>query len=992
MSAVHTCFRSVLAQAFRPSTCGVVTPCSVAAFLVPALARPSKRTFRSGKRRSQYEHEQTPPQSSTEYSQGVVPYTLPPKPKEHIGSVIPFPPTEARTDVNAWLAVIEPFLPNPLRRQPSAVPEIPVTSLDLALVLNNAYATSVDILDHLWRTEGRWQTLVWMMKKLIEQDQESVDLASQLVHYPSLTWKTSEGQTLQQLTRSPIKLERAHPLSKLKLTLDALTSSPDSIQFKHASLKRAMGKVWMTLGNMILAAVERSDDGQETIMPHVLEIIAHLHHLGLIPDAVYTYRAHKDQHVLQQPPTLHMLSSKILTALSDATWKAHEASVKTAKERANAHYFLGHEIPGSRYKVQVTEVSPELWLELVLWSCLHGGWILDGTAILERLATKQGEHSWGLISWREIMEAEQQKMTTLRRTWSLVPMNANASASAEDRARTRRTISSEIITAFVDGLVSLMRVGVGSRGVDPEDLITSIKTLKDLLDANNLSLGSSAWGSVIARLLESGGFVPEKRPELLLRIFELSPAFGTEVGAVNASSTAETEVPYFFEPTTLPLSLLHRAMQAFLAIGDIKSAVTTLKLLQGHADDNKQKSVQRFFELLRSTPQLQYNEPFTSHMAPVEFPAFDIKLPVPLLARLLDSATEAKWYDLGRWLLFSKDLDGPLISSGLYSHRNISASIVRFGTLAGENDLVLNVIKRVGIWNEELQQQRMSANILIALLCCQIGLRRWDAIRGMQSYIAETPFSRFKARPVILSTFVAELLRTSRDSANEKLLAQEAFTELLFSWENIIMTDTRYELYTTLSILSTVDESWKRYSSQFLAFSLRQEVKLSTDDFNRVLGGVLDGYGSTKGKTIVEEWCYKSPKTFEPYRSPGGLPTMPRHHVTKVDSYENRPDDIVLIQDSGAKIVLQGRVHINRQTIWTIIRKVAEEVDLERQGGKSLQEVTRAQVRDTLQWAARMLYYLGLDDEDIIRDLGNLVTLAEIESFTTLPRLAYRAC
>ena len=977
MSAAHTCFRSVLTQAFRPSTRGVATPCSVAAFLVPALARPSKRAFTSGKRRSQDEH--SSPESSAEYTQEAVTQNLPPKPKEYIHSSIPFPHLEARTDINAWLTLLEPFLPNPLRREPSVIPEIPVTSLDLALLLNTAHDASVNILDHLWQVEGRWQTFVWMVKKLIEHEQQSVELTSQLVQYPSLTWKGSEGQTLQELTRGPINLERAHPLSRLKPTLDTLTAAPDSIEYRNVSTKRALGLVWRTLGNMILTAAEQSNDERDTIMPHVLEIVAQLHHLGLMPDSVYTYRAHEDKHALQQPPTLHMLSSKILTALSDATWKAHEASVKTAKERANAHYFLGHEIPGSRYKVQVTEIAPELWLELVLWSCLYGGWILDGTAILERLATKQGEQSWGLISWREIMEAEQQKMPTSKRIWSLFPMNAGASASAEDRARTRRTISSEIVTAFVDGLVNQMRVGVGSRGVDPEYLITSIKTLKDLMDMNNLSLGSSAWDSIMARLLESGGFVPEKRPELLLRIVQLAPGFGAEVGAANASSTAETEVPYFFEPTTLPLSLLHRALRAFLANGDIKSAVTTLELLQGHADDNKQKSVQRFFELLRSTPQLRYNEPFTSQLPPVEFPAFDIKLPVPLLARLLDSATEAKLYDLGRWLLFSEDLDGPLIGRDLYGHRNISASIVRFGTLAGENNLVLDVVKRVGVWNEELQQQRMPADILIALLCCQIKLRRWDAIRGIQGYIEETSLLRFKPRPIILSTFVSELLRTSSGPEDERILAQEAFTELLFAWEIIIMRETRHELYSTLSIMSTVDESWKNYGSQFLAFSLRQDVKLSTDDFNRMLDGILDGYGSTKGKEIVEQWCYKPPKTFEPYRSPGGLPTMPRYRLSKVDSYENRPNDIEIVQDSGARIVLQGRVHPNRQTIWIIIRKVEQEVDVGTREGEELQAATRAEVRDTLQWAARLLYYLGFDYEDIIRDLGNLGVLAEIE-------------
>jgi hypothetical protein len=38
-------------------------------------------------------------------------------------------------------------------------------------------------------------------------------------------------------------------------------------------------------------------------------------------------------------------------------------------------------------------------------------------------------------------------------------------------------------------------------------------------------------------------------------------------------------------------------------------------------------------------------------------------------------------------------------------------------------------------------------------------------------------------------------------------------------------------------------------------------------------------------------------------------------------------------------------------------------------------------VRDTLQWAARMLSYLGFEHEDVVRDLGSsLAELAELEA------------
>ena len=731
---------------------------------------------------------------------------------------------------------------------------------------------------------------------------------------------------------------------------------------------------------MILVAAERDEPGAHAIMPHVLDIIAHLHHLGFIPDAVYTYRPHEDQYALRQPPTLHMLSSKILTALSDATWKAHEAYVKTAKAQAKASYFLGHEVPGSRYKVQVTGIALELWLELVLWSCLHGGWILDGAAILAQVASRPGERSWALISWREIMEETQSSKPTVRRSWQLFSVPEDTSASPEDRARMRRTISGEVVIAFVDGLVNQMRLGVGARGTDPEHLLHAIKTLKHFLDAHNLSLGSAAWDSITTRLLESGGFVPERRPELLLQIFDLATSFAAEISAANAPTANRIEAPYFFEPTTISLSLLHRAMRAFIGNGDIKGTMTTLMILQQHTDNNKQKSVQQFLDMLRSLPPLRRHESFTSQLPPVDFPAFDTRMPVALLAKVLDLVTESELYDLGRWLLFSKDLDGPLIDPKLYTHRNIAASIVRFGALAGENQLVLKIVKEVGTWNPTHQQQRMPTEIFVALFCCQLKLQRWNTIQGMRAYVEET--MTFRPPPVILSTFAAELLRTSGGSEEARIQAQEAFTALLFAWENLIMNSIRNELFCILSIISTVDAEWKVYCAQFLAFSSRQPIELSTEDFNQVLGGVLDGYGSLKGKEVVETWCYKPGKTYESYRAPGGLPTMPRFRVSKGEEYEEKPPNIELVQEFGARMVLHGRVRPNRQTIWVILRKIQAEVDQRRSSGQ-VAEAARVEVRDTLRWAARLLYYLGLDYEDIVRDLGSsLAELAELEAPT----------
>ena len=852
-----------------------------------------------------------------------------------------------------------------------------VTSLDLSIVINKAQDASHDILSHLGLVEGRWQAAVWIAKKLAEGGKRSAEASVGMEPYESIAWPVSEGQSLHDLTNNPLRLERTRPRRKLEVSLDELTAAPDTIDLRHLIVKRALGQLWRSLGTMILAASEQVKSGQDTVMSHVLEVVAHLHHIGFMPDSVYTFRPQDNKCALQQPPTLHMLSSKILTALSDASWRAHEASVKAAKEGAKASYFLGHEIPGSRYRVEITEIAPELWLELVLWSCLHGGWTTDGTAILEKLAARQGDHTWGLISWREILEAEQQRRPSASEGWKLFPMRGDAAAGAEDRARTRRTISSEVVTAFIDALVNDTRLGVGARGTNPEILIDRIKTLKSFLEANNLSLGSVAWDSVITRLLESGGLDPEKRPELLLRLFNLAAEFGTEVGSANASPAADDEVPYFFEPTTAPLSLLHRAMRAFISIGDTGGTMESFNMLQQHADNNKQKSLQQFFETLKTIP-LRQAEPFTSRTAPIDFPSFDINLPVPLLAKLLDLATDSEMYELGRWFVYSKDLDGPLIGRGLYNHRNIAASLVRFGTLAGENDIVLDIVKRAGYLDPKTQQQRMPNELLTALFRSQVRLRRWDAVRNMQKHALN--LATWTPRPSILTTFVAELLRASGGSETEAADAKKAFFGMLFTWERLILSTIRNELNCTLAILSTVDETWKTYCSQFLNFSSRQSVLLSTDNFNQILGGVLDRYDSVQGKELIDQWCYKPGRLFEQFRAPGGVPTMPQFRFGRSDETDDSPDNIEIVQDSGATLVLQGRILPNRQTIWAILRKVQNEVEQWGQGEKEMTASARDQARDTLRWAARLLYCLGYDYEDVIRDLGSLAMLAELEA------------
>ncbi|KAH7139337.1 hypothetical protein B0J11DRAFT_41291 [Dendryphion nanum] len=968
-ASASACIRNTLVRAFR-------SPCrraSIYEFLAPSLSTECRRHFSSHKRL--YAEPKAVPQSfqTESYPPDSTVFLYPPKPDPSFFSPeIPLPHHGARDNIHEWLTAMERYIPPRLRLKIPATSETTFSgaSLDFSWLLIQAQVSSQDIISHVGLVEGRWDLVLWMVKKVIEDGERAQQPET---HWETFeNWPDMKGRPMKDLTNKPINLPRLPVSPNLGHSLDDITSAPESIEFRRVVTKKALGQVWRSLGNILLTATESHHNAGAQTMSHVLEIIALLHHTGLIPDSVYSHKSHNDPHGLQQPPTLHLLSSSILTALSDATWRAHEASVKAAKNPKDAKYFLGQEIPGSRYKVQVPEVAPELWLELVLWSCLHGGWISDGVAILEKLF-REPSHRWRLISWQQLQSVSEDPSG-----WRLFGKGHDAASKYQDRTRVQRTISSELVTAFIDGLVNEMRVGVGARGTEPEDIVRHIQGLKQFLDVNSLSLGFATWDSIIVRLLESGGVVPEKRPELLLEIMKLSSGFGVEVASPNAPSRSTTEPPYFFEPSTTPISLLHRTMRSFLNNGGITGAMQTLKALQDFTDQNKQKSVEEFFLSLKRAPPKR-DEAFPR--PPIEFPAFDPQLPNPLLAKLLDLATEAKLYDFSRFLFSSEDLDGPLIGTQLYNDWRIAASLIRFGTLVGDNELVMKIVRNVSIWDNKTKTQQLPAMLLTVMLCAQIQLHRWQSVGKMQNFVLENP--GYRPRAEILAHFAAEALRlhknASEDSESSATVALQAFKSLLFAWESIVLRDLRNELYCILAILSSTDAGLKDFCSQFLAFSARQSINLSTDDFNKVLAGTLDGFGSAKGRDLVDMWCHRPPKTFEPFRASGGLPTMPRFRLEKGQELEDRPQDIMLTQTSGAKLILQGRINPNRQTIWAVLRKVQQEEADRLTSGEKMDHDVRVEMRMTLKWAARLLYYMGFDYEDIVQDLGSLAELAELE-------------
>jgi hypothetical protein len=900
-----------------------------------------------------------------------------------------------------WLMALEPYLPPHLRRTipENDIKKPSVPAVEYARLLIDAQASSQDILSHLGMAEGRWDAVMWLIKHLVEEGTAVKRAAGADATLENTVWKDT-SRTLKDLTESPIYVETIRKSHKLGRGLKELTSAPETIQYQANLLNGALGQVWRSLGTMILVSTEEQPSSSSTVMSRILEIIAYLHHVEMIPKAIYHYPPAHDSYALQQPPTLHLLSSKILTSLSDATWRAHEASAEEGKDRFSSQYILGYEIPGSRYKITVPEIGPEIWVELVLWSCLHGGWILDGVAILEKLLLYGDEKRWSVICWRDIVTASTSAGSLQEaKHWEKLAAafeypNRSYASDRGDRRLVQRTISSEVIAAFVDGLTNMMRVGVGARGNNPEDILLHIKNLKQLLDQNNLSLGTSSWDAIIFRLLESHGIRPEKKPDIVLSMLTLSQAFGIELASANVALEplqAQSSPNYVFEASAAPIGLLHRTLRAFIELGHIAGVIKALGTLQEYTDNNKLGSVTAFFNTLKQRHSVPDN-PFASNTAPIDFPAFFPEIPTPLLADMLDllartQSASSKWARrVCEWLLFSKDLDGPLIPPSMYGNWLIAPSVIRYGTVVRNNKLLLDVVQAIAVPGSENRIARLPHEVLSAFLDSQIESHQWGSVRSISQYAMTN--SGYRPQAKTLAMFVKEMLLESTKSSkaiasDPNATAKAQFANLLTSHHKKIEDKLQPERDTILGILSTVHPDFTDFCKTFMTATGRQCISIELTDFNTILAGVARAYGSVEAKRIVDQWC-ATPRGrgFQPYRSPGGVPQMAKYRPSRGLEYEDAPPDI----EVDDFLSFRGRITPNVHTYRVLLWKARSEKNRHDQRGTTMSTSEELAFKETLNSVVHALRNLGLDIDDVSLELRNLAEDVEIPAeASTMP-------
>ena len=697
---------------------------------------------------------------------------------------------------HAWATVLDRFLPRQLQESPIEGfqnRDVKVLCHKIVSVLSQARIQhGVDVLQYLGIKQRRWRAVIWIVKTLSEGLYHLREEEKNVVAFGSIF----EGsKPLEKRTRGLHKARPQLPSRSSKLSVEAYASNRFDINGRIISLHtpthmNPLSQILQSLGSLILAAAEQPSEEAKVSLSYVRQIFAYLHHIDVFPDTIYDWHPNQDPTTLQRPPTLHLLSSRILTSLSDAMWRAREEYVAN-EARATGVDFVheGHEVPGARYRLRVRDLGPEVWMELLLWSCVDTGYVEEGAWILSEVKKRKGPHKWSVISWLAVQDP-------------LHRVTPSEAAVDWDRAKHRfggpvgkiegysfdppfvqlgeRTVSAEVVAALINGLVNNVWVGVGIRGQSVRAVLDYIINFKEMLERDRYGLGVNSWNQTILRLIESQGIDVESDPGIMETVLELAPTYKHEMETVNTPSEVSEGINsvYALDRSSIAIGLLQRSLSVYVNAGNLTGALRVFSRMQAYTDKNKRKAIKEFAGELADRTSRGIDDsdlyPNEENLHEPDMVGFAPWIHPVVLAKLLDLITQAEAYKLGSWLIYAKDVDGPIIRESSYDQ--LAPALLRFAS-ATDDHLLLGRVGGI------IKKRPYSLSIDIALLQCQVKMGNWRAVQNQFRRLQAEPGISWKSEhAVVVCSAVLQLheavshtsqesLRTALSRAQETLAA-----------------------------------------------------------------------------------------------------------------------------------------------------------------------------------------------------------------------------
>lgn len=785
-------------------------------------------------------------------------------------------------DPIAWVRRLEPFLPPSLRNDKSAkikksdqgYASSPINKLPQLLQQARSNTSfEIDLLSYLGVQEGRWKAVVWLIKAISGSRHictNAKNHSNRLLYVPQ--WAGSSPR-LSDLTDTPVWADDLiEPLSGTSITLEKLTE-PDKLNIDHENI----GQIWRSVGHMILQAADRGldDPSYSLILFHVFQILAHMHHMYAFPESIYKHNSLNDPFVAIKPPTLAILSARIMEVLSDATRRAHDTTTLSEATQNNiGHTYDKHDLTQATSQEQ--ELGVGVWLDLLLWVCLEGGWITEAAWIINEIDKRRQDPDlkWSVYKWdsaHELMLLESARNLSMENVLAKSRVGEVAGGAGMSRHNkdtpsvnlNSRSISREVVLVLIDALVSTL-TGTKSDSNNLELLEHRIGACKRLLTTESCDIDTSISNGIILRLAGSDSSNAMHSPETLDQIMQLSQTGENETPAsLSGNSTKSLPCDFITPNSALRLGLLHQLLFCFSTADDIQGALRTFRRLQELRDLESQKNIKEFINKIQ---QSNKNPTEISEFKKVEVDdeAFLYQSPIPnyILAAFLDFVTRAELWDLAKWIIYSADADGPTVSPNLYSEPSMQPILIRFATATSDTQLLAKVTEKL--------KTPLSHSNLQALLHCQAALGNWNSVEELLSYFRDTPMMRWDASDAMkIATAVLYLEKnvSKADTLRQASLSQVmTILQKLLSGEynashGLVRDRDRSQILLMNQIGRILLDIPGKLSTLMLPQSILDRrvnvrVMIPTDAFNILLQSVVDCNGSTAGKTLWDQWCH----------------------------------------------------------------------------------------------------------------------------------------
>lgn len=749
--------------------------------------------------------------------------------------------------------------------------------LDIMYGADNPHGAGVDMFTYMGIKQGRWKAVLWLADTLLQNVSMRMLNPRDTESPSNIVWG-SEGISLENLTQQPFSVETtAHASSKSIEASTTLKLDPkysDLAADNKDRVLRTMQQIWRSLGSLIIEAAELPDDQSEIVMAVVYQIIAKVHALGLVPDNVYSYATSGYSSMSSRPPILHLLSSRVLTTLSDATWRSHQMDViEQAVSLGTPLQSLVKDLPGGRFRLKVRPLGPEIWLEFVLWCCVEGGFGSAGVYLVNRLQ-KKVQNPWFAMPWTS--QTGNELSSTV--DWDRVRSRHGGSVGLiEGYNRERpfvemapRTVSAEVVLMLVETMANSVNTGVSGRSMSINTVLwRAIPRLIEFLEPHGLPV--EYFDYIAVRLLQTGAFDVEQDPEVLERWAEkVSDLRLLESTLKTTPGIATFGVPSIIEQSEVYAGMLHQAMEAYVEKFDVRAAIAVFNRIQELVDVSKVQSISAFLATTSvEGADLTSQEILSPHARTgnLDFVRSHGQLPLHKIASFLNLTTDSKLFRIGQWLLSPDEVDEPVIPKRLFDRPALTTALVRYAGLSGDEELVAEVIRARG-----RSSLLPSVSLLRSLVDALVLNYNFREAHSILMRLTKAKGGGGCSPTNLASSAVTILALESRTKGPDNIAVDPRLSE---AWQMIgRMMDGYYDgrtdtfridisaiycqqLAALLMVLSSVlnpriSSFARRWQNKY---PLSNSTVLATDTFNIILAGVVDTEGSSNGMRLWQLFC-----------------------------------------------------------------------------------------------------------------------------------------